>query len=156
MAYSAIKLANEMIEIAKQDGRQLTPLQLIKLVYISHGWGFVFRNGEPLLNEPVQAWQYGPVVPSLYHAVRNYRSAPITGLVPGDSDPQALDDHAKELLKVVYNRYRHLSGTQLSALTHMEDTPWSKAWNERGKNAVIDNAEVAKHYKKRFAELSAK
>ncbi len=155
MPYSPVKIANEFIRVAREQGGQpLTPLQLIKLTYMTHGWGFVFLN-EALLNEPVQAWQYGPVMPSLYYAVRHYRSSPVIDLIPGDVDPQPLPDRVRELIDAVYQRYRHLSGTQLSAMTHMPNTPWSQAWHERGQNAVIPNEAIAAHYHERYRALAA-
>jgi uncharacterized phage-associated protein len=155
MPFSPIKVANEFVRLAQQQGGpSLTPLQLIKLTYMAHGWSFVFLE-EPLLNEPVQAWQYGPVLPSLYYAVRHYRASPVADVVPGDSDPQPLSDRARELIAAVYQRYRHLSGTQLSAMTHMANTPWSQAWHERGQNSVIPNNAIADHYRERYQALAA-
>ncbi|WP_088681260.1 type II toxin-antitoxin system antitoxin SocA domain-containing protein [Rhizobium sp. R635] len=154
MAYSPIKVANAMIEEAQRDGgRALTPLQLIKLVYIAHGWAFVFLQ-EPLINEPVQAWQYGPVSPTLYYAVRGYRASPIATPIPGDADPQVLSGRARELIHAVYERYKHLSGTQLSGLTHMPNTPWSITWESRGRNGIIPNDLISTHYNQRFQEMS--
>jgi uncharacterized phage-associated protein len=155
MSYSAIKIANEFLRIAKSSDRTLTPLQLIKLVYISHGWGFVFLDGSPLLDEAVQAWQYGPVVPSLYRAVRDYRAEPIARQLDGDVDMQQISPRAKEMLAAVFERYKAMSGTQLSALTHRPNTPWSITWNDRGKNAVIKNDLIAEHYRRRYQELEA-
>lgn len=150
MPYSSIKLANEFLRCAREDGRALTPLQLIKLVYIAHGWGLPLL-GRPLLNEPVQAWQYGPVVPSLYHAIRHFRASPVVGDVAGDPDPQALSDVERQFIRNVYDRYKHLSGTQLSSLTHMDDTPWSQVWASSGRNATIPDDLIAAHYTARLA-----
>lgn len=144
MPYSAAKVANRMLEIARERGEDITPLKLLKLVYIAHGWSFPYLN-EPLLSEPAQAWQYGPVVPSLYHAVSRFRADPITELVV-DTDPQILSPQADALVRSVYDSYSRYSATQLSNMTHMPDTPWSEAWNLRGKNAVIPNDRIAAHY----------
>lgn len=144
MPYSAAKVANRMLELARARQDVVTPLKLLKLVYIAHGWLFPYLR-EPLLAEPAQAWQYGPVVPSLYHAVSRFRASPITELVP-DTDPQALSDEASSLIESVYNTYSRYSGTQLSNMTHMSDTPWSEAWNARGRNAIIPNDRIAAHY----------
>lgn len=145
MPYSAVKVANEFLRLAAQEQRPITPLQLIKLVYISHGWSLGLL-GSPLLNEQAQAWQYGPVIPSLYHAIKNYGASPISELIPGDSDPQVLSGQPTALINAVYNRYKHLSGTQLSGLTHMPNTPWSRIWDTHGKNAVIPDDIIRDHY----------
>ena len=145
MPYSAAKIANRMLEIAHQRGEELSPLKLLKLVYIAHGWSFPHLN-QPLLSEPAQAWQYGPVVPSLYHSVSHFRAAPIRGFVP-DHDPQELSEQAKALIENVYDTYSPYSAVQLSNMTHMPDTPWSEAWNANGRNAVIPDNRIADHYR---------
>jgi len=144
MPYSAAKVANQMLGIARTKGEEITPLKLLKLVYIAHGWSFPFL-GQPLLSEPPQAWQYGPVVPSLYRAVSKFRAGPITELVP-DTDPQELSAQAAGLIQSVYDTYARYSGIQLSNMTHMPNTPWSEAWNTHGKNAVIPDDRIAAHY----------
>jgi uncharacterized phage-associated protein len=144
MPYSAAKVANRMLELARTRGQEITPLKLLKLVYIAHGWSFPYLR-EPLLAEPAQAWQYGPVVPSLYHAVSKFRDGSITGVVP-DTDPQALSEQADSLIRSVYDSYARYSGIQLSNMTHMPNTPWSEAWNARGKNALIPNDRISAHY----------
>lgn len=144
MPYSAAKVANRMLEMARANGDVITPLKLLKLVYIAHGWSFPYLR-QPLLAEPAQAWQYGPVVPSLYHAVSHFRARPVTELVP-DTDPQTLSDEANALIESVYNTYSPYSGIQLSNMTHMPNTPWSEAWNARGRNSVIPNDRIAAHY----------
>jgi uncharacterized phage-associated protein len=148
MPYNAIKVANEFLQLAHTDDppRGLTPLKLLKLVYIAHGWSFIHLN-EPLLAEPAQAWQYGPVVPSLYHAIKQFGAQPVGFPIPGDTDPQDLSAEAKSLIAAVYKAYGHLTGVQLSNMTHQPHTPWSDAWNSAGKNAVISNSNIAEHYR---------
>jgi uncharacterized phage-associated protein len=149
LPYSAIKVANEFLRLGTQDSppRGLTPLQLLKLVYIAHGWSLIHLQ-QPLLNEQAQAWQYGPVVPSLYHAIKQYGAGSIPYPIPGDTDPQQLSPDAAGLIAAVYRTYGHLSGVQLSNMTHQPDTPWSKAWTTAGKNAIISNTEIQQHYRK--------
>ena len=144
MPYSPAKIANRMLEIAHNRGAEISPLKLLKLVYIAHGWSFPHLN-EPLLAEPAQAWQYGPVVPSLYRAVSHFRARPIEGFLP-DTDPQELSEEAEALIQSVYDTYAPYSAIQLSNMTHMQDTPWSEAWNANVRNALIPNDRIANHY----------
>lgn len=148
MPYSAIKVANEFLRLGRAElpPRSLTPLQLIKLVYIAHGFSLVYMT-EPLLSEPPQAWQYGPVVPSLYHSIKQYGAGPVAELISGDTDPQLLSSEAVRLIKAVYDTYAHFSGTQLSNMTHQPNTPWSRTWTAAGKNAVIPNDIIQAHYR---------
>ena len=76
-ASKSLAVAQHMINRCTQAGDPaITPMQLIKLVYIAHGY-MLGKHGRPLLDEAVQAWQYGPVVPSVYQAVKSFQSAPV-------------------------------------------------------------------------------
>src|ERR1700722_8483585 len=66
MPYPATVIANEFIALASKAGSALSPLKLQKLVYFAHGWCLAL-TGRPLISDRVQAWQYGPVIPSIYH-----------------------------------------------------------------------------------------
>ena len=69
----ARSVANSLIERGMADSAALTPLQIMKLVYISHGWMLGLYN-KSLFKQPVLAWLYGPVVSDIYHGLRKYRS----------------------------------------------------------------------------------
>ena len=51
-------------------------MKIIKLVYIAHGH-YLAKNDSPLFTEKVEAWDYGPVIPSLYHEFKIYGAFPI-------------------------------------------------------------------------------
>lgn len=114
-------IANEFIELARDKGG-LTPMQLLKLVYIAHGWSLGLY-GRPLIDDEVQAWQYGPVIPSLYEAVRDYRDKPLTRPVRSRDDE--LLGSEKDLIRQVYGMYGDKTGPALSRLTHAANTPWA-------------------------------
>ena len=45
MPYSAAKIGNRMLELARERGEEIIPLKLLKLVYIAHGWSFSYLGG---------------------------------------------------------------------------------------------------------------
>lgn len=50
-------------------------MHLQKLTYFAHGWYIAFNDQEqiqPLINEPFQAWEYGPVCSSIYHEFKGF------------------------------------------------------------------------------------
>jgi hypothetical protein len=140
---SAARVADRFRELG---GGVLTPLQLLKLVYISHGWSFPINN-TPLLDqsrERIEAWQYGPVVPDLYHKLRSYRADPVTApIYAGGPAPSLQED---QLLQAVFATYGRYSGGQLSSMTHQPGTPWDIAW-KRGKNSQITDQMIEEHYR---------
>ena len=134
----------------------LTQLKLHKLIYYGHGWHLALR-GEPLMDELVEAWRYGPVVPSIYHEFKDFGAAPISRLAT-DFNPLTgrwdriptidADDQATEsLLDRVWTVYKGYSPGQLYRMTHAPGAPWSET---RSKNPGIKNAnipnELIRHY----------
>ena len=70
MSYSSKAIANLILDLDRDNGIRIDPMKLQKLVYISHGWNLAI-HGKPLISDPIQAWQYGPVIPVLYHEFKN-------------------------------------------------------------------------------------
>jgi uncharacterized phage-associated protein len=147
VAYDASTVANRFIELATSNGRKLTPMQLIKLCYIAHGFSLAI-NKRPLLGESVEAWKYGPVIPSLYRRLKKYGSAPVTEQVPhGHFRPsERLDGDDQQLIDLVFQKYGHFNGIQLSHLTHRPGTPWAETYEPNSYGADIDDAVIRTHY----------
>ena len=119
-------------------------MQLLKLVYIAHGW-MLGLYGRPLICDEIQAWQYGPVIPKLYNAVRKFRSGPVTGPLP-TSNNSALSAEEDDVVKQVYKIYGELSGPALSRLTHAKDTPWALTYVPDSFGIVIADDLIQDHY----------
>ncbi|QHJ80868.1 MAG: hypothetical protein [Bacteriophage sp.] len=169
MVYSAVSIANEFIRLAKDEDRPITNMQLQKLPYIAHGWSLALLD-QPLISEHPKVWQYGPVYPSVYDALKIYGADPIddyiydnkwnpfVGQLYGDQFKKGniikanLTDVEKELINTVWNVYKEYDAFQLSALTHQPNTPWSIIKERDGEGCIIDNETIKKHY----LELSAR
>ena len=62
--HSSLAIANEFIRRSLAAPEiELTQMKLQKLVYFAHGWNLVASDGDPLVEDEVQAWDYGPVFP---------------------------------------------------------------------------------------------
>lgn len=143
MSHSALAVADYLIQRQREQGRTLTPMQLIKLVYICHGWNLGV-NKEPLISEPVQAWAYGPVIRRLYDAVKQYGSNPVVEV--GVDRPLKLSDDEKKLIDWVSDYYGKFSGIRLSQMTHMPNTPWEITKRQHGLNGIISNDLIEEFY----------
>ncbi len=155
-------VANFFLENAKKENRQLTPMQLNKLVYIAHGWVLALMD-QPLIDEQIEAWQHGPVIPSLYHEFKHYGGASIDEPAY-DYDPfsnqktvpiikRSVDPKLTEILEKVWKVYRSLSGTQLRNITHQKNSPWTQVYNASGWHIKIDDATIKAHYVELLKEM---
>lgn len=139
---SALTIAQKFLDLASEQGRTLTPMQLLKLVYIAHGWMLGLYD-RPLIKENVEAWPYGPVIPELYHAVKKYRDKPVQKIQRRTQE--SLDAQEAALIIDVYSKYGSFSGIELSSMTHAKGTPWHKTFDQSG---VISNDLIQSHYKR--------
>lgn len=154
MPYPATVIANEIIALARKSGKMLTPLKLQKLVYFAHGWCLAL-TGKPLISDPVQAWQYGPVIPSIYHQFKAIGNGPINDLSPElihvgglrfagkatlDSFPDTEEkQNAKRIVAKVFEIYGGYSGSRLSNATHQNGTPWQQVYEEGKRGITVPN-----------------
>ena len=158
MPYSAMKIANFFIELAHKKQREITPLKLQKLLYFAHGWHLVLDDeGEALLDEKIEAWRYGPVVPSVYYEFKEFRDEHITR--PGYLkkfdvvSPELSTEELKILglfLNKIWEVYAHRPAMFLSNLTHLRGTPWRKIYDEYDKDIPlgkrINNKDIRLHF----------
>jgi len=144
--YDVLTVADAILKIAKAQGKSLTPMQLVKLTYIAHGWSLGLR-GRDLFANRIEAWQYGPVIPDLYHATKSYGRSPIPLSAVGEVNDVAVsrDDYA--FLTDVFNKYGHLDGIALSYLTHRAGTPWTQVYDSRFRSIEIPDQLIAQHYR---------
>ncbi|WNL39302.1 DUF4065 domain-containing protein [Halomonas sp. PAMB 3232] len=150
-------VANYFLAKSFDEGIALTPMQLLKLVYIAHGWhlGYFDQN---LIDGAVEAWRYGPVIPSVYHKIKKYGRYHISALIDGvdpedDIESNPPHEDTMDLLANVWEAYKDKNGIELSALTHEKNTPWDIAWSSPDEpghyspNKIISNKLIAQHYK---------
>lgn len=148
--HGARAVANYLIDQVRQDRDYLTSMQLLKLVYISHGWSLAFFD-RPLVREAVEAWEYGPVIADLYQGVKRWGAGPVRERLPGYfAATDGFSSQEKELVSSVLAAYRHLDGLELSNLTHRRGTPWYKVYYEQGgkktRHALIPNDLIKEHF----------
>ncbi len=58
MAYTSHAIANEFLRLTRQQGKQLTNMQLQKLVFLAQGYALAIE-GDPLHKHNTRAWQWG-------------------------------------------------------------------------------------------------
>ena len=153
MAHNPLAVANYFLELAKTTGG-LDPMKVQKLIYFAHGWHLALHGeNAPLINEPTQAWEYGPVVQSVYHEFKSFGGSKIDRLgtdfdmaTGQEFTPRVplSDEQAIPLLNKIWEIYGKYSGLQLSHLTHQVGSAWYKTRqaNPGMRFAVIQNADI--------------
>lgn len=114
-----IGLANDQAN--NNQGDLITNLRLQKLLYFAQGW-YLARYGKPLFEDEIEAWSYGPVVPSVYNTYKQYGRDGITGNLP-DTDVFTKEEFS--LLLDVAREYDRFGTSSLVSMTHASGSPWS-------------------------------
>ncbi len=160
--YTAFHIANYFLWRAWKEGIEITPLKLVKLVYIAYGWNLVLNDKRPkLFEEKIQAWKYGPVVPSIYHEFKEFGNSPIKKgnyATNFNSAPivQSEDSDVLKILDAEWSHYKNKDGIDLSVITHEPDGAWDKAYNKNGVNSVLDDEDIQERAVKGISEYLGK
>lgn len=154
MRHSPKAIANHFLSLARASGQPISPMKLQKLVYYAHGW-YAGHTGQPLIDETVEAWPYGPVIPSLYHEFKRFGASDITRMAM-DLDGQQLrevpppdDPSLRQFLDNVWSSYGPFTGIRLSEMTHAPGGPWDETWKESAgmRGTDIPFQRIAEHFR---------
>lgn len=149
--------ANLLLDWADEMSVAVSPMKLQKLIYYCHA-DFLITNGAPLVAQEFEAWEYGPVIPSLFQEFKNcgaesirqraFRFNPLTASREIAS-PAELGPYLNSV-RASFEIYGRLSAATLSRLSHSSDGPWSEALERfnRGRNMgkKISNNLIYSHH----------
>ncbi len=112
----ALNVANFIISYGTKRAEPITNLRLQKLLYFT--WvGYFKAHCSYLFNDFMFAWQFGPVVPSVYYEYCPYGGMPI--------DPITDDfSHDYDILCPILDDYLAIPTSKLVAMTHEPGKPW--------------------------------
>ncbi|AXY26242.1 hypothetical protein CL176_09670 [Suicoccus acidiformans] len=139
-----------------------TQLQIQTMVYLAYA-DYLKLTGKELFREEIEAWEYGPVIRSVYDIFEKYGSDKITdgeiieqeyrkrtsGPVQAFARMRRVRD-SKNILSVLTNiqtNFKKLSGEKLINLTHQSNLPWEHAYESEANN-VITNELILKYHDK--------
>lgn len=147
-------VANEFIKLSKESNYELTNMKLVKLMYIAQGLSLSLLDRPLFTNDTIEAWKYGPVIPSVYHEFKHFKSDPITSnSVTLDSEwnflsePCLTDKDDEKVVLLTWRLYKDISAKDLVELTHMPGTPWSLTYRP-DQNRIISNELIKRYYDK--------
>ena len=152
--YTPSHIANFFID---REIKKITNLRLNKYVYFAYGFALVVLDRK-IFEEPIQAWKFGPVIPSIYHEFKRFGFKPIdqksyiydyhdeVKLIPQVNEKE--DPELWKLLKSVYRMFSSFTSEDLVRITHAEGSPWSNSWKEESFNEEIKEGMIKEYYKK--------
>lgn len=169
--YTAMDIANYIIWYANQSFSNdvyLSPLKLHKILYYVQATFLANFDGQPLFNDVIEKWQYGPVVRDVYfefksHGTDHIQSThSVLSMIESDNGMPAfellefnenkIEAEAKvaTLIKNVVDKLISKSPFELVEQTHQEPM-WAndKVRILAGERSLTyDNIEITKYFKK--------
>jgi len=133
MSYFAVSVANSIIKLAKaRNITNLTPMKLQKLMYFAQFW-YVKKFNKFLINDWFSRWEFGPVIPSIYHQLKYYGSNPVNNYIwllsaNNEAIVYMIDNNpnAWNFLNEILDAYGNLDGVSLLAITQCDNSAWSR------------------------------
>lgn len=146
-------VANAFLE----KSNEISLLKLLKLCYIAQGFSLAILDRPIFDSDDIEAWKYGPVIPSIYHEFKHLKGNTIgehrSIITDFDREyelivkiPTLTDDNDKKIINIVWNMYGEYTANELVTMTHRRGTPWDMVYIS-GMNRVIPNEMIQKYYK---------
>jgi uncharacterized phage-associated protein len=147
---TSIDIATYFLSKGNEEEEQLTHLKLQKLLYYAQ-CASLAECDQPLFPGSIEAWEHGPVVPTVWQNYKNYKTAPLP-VTPPDDIP-AMPTGTAQLLDRVYNFFGQYSAWKLRNLTH-EETAWLEARKLADKmiNPPMDPVLMRADYQQRWQD----
>lgn len=140
--YSADTVAKYLIMRCYTKGTPINNLKLQKILYFVQAEFLVVKN-QPCFPESIEACDFGPVVPNIYHRYKIYGSANIPFVSSKEEFPFSKED--ERLIDGIINECAKYSTTKLMTITLNQD-PWKNTYQPCCRNA-ISNESIRKFFK---------
>ncbi len=147
-----------ILYVRKDRIQDTTGFDLIKLVYLCHSWSLGIYE-MPLITERVEAWAYGPMIPSIYNRFIRHINVPIRIDLRVDPmwhdprlNPNLLTDRQTSLIVSVLDTYGDFNSQSLGAIANQPGSPWDQIRRIYGIGTIIPNQLLQEHYGKLYKE----
>lgn len=142
--YSVLDVARYIIWYCKEQGYTISNLKLQKILYFVQA-EFLVSRGEPCFYEEIEAWDFGPVIPEVYHEFKIYGSSAIPRSEAKNSNILILN-RDKCMIDDMVDECANYSASYLVEVTHNQD-PWNDVY-EKYCNNIISKESIKEYFEK--------
>lgn len=141
MSYNALDVSEYIIHYIQSTGGIISPLKLQKILYFVQA-DFLVSTGKPCFSDEIFAYDYGPVIPSVYQKYKIYGG----GFIPCRySDSFIISKADKERINEMVDLCQPYSATELTAIIHQQ-APWKNNYHSDS-HAVIPKMEIEEYFR---------
>lgn len=135
--------------ICEKGDWKVSNLQLQKVLYLAQMVYMGLNDGRKLADGFFEAWDYGPVEPSVYRKVRMFGSGAIRDVFH-EARGFKVDDPRRTLLDDVCSDLLKMRPGELVEITHWKDGAWAKHYEPGIRGIPIPDADIAAEYHDRI------
>ena len=125
-----------LISLFNKDGKEVTQLQVQKIMYFFEAYFMCVKNKEKLYDCSFNAWAFGPVSIPLYQDLKKFGDANIVLNAEQLEFSKKITDDKKKMLEYIYTVFGDIPAMSLVQLTHRKDSPWYSKWKENNEKVV--------------------
>ncbi len=145
MEYNAIDVAKYIVFYCIGKNYSISNLKLQKLLYFVQAY-FLINLGRPCFFDTIEAWDFGPVVPNVYHTFKMYGGGQIPYFYADEYDiKDAISDDDKKRIGVVVDSLAKYTASDLVEATHKQ-APWKNVYNPRVLGTEITNLSIKEYF----------
>ena len=148
--YDVLNVARFVINYCNDMKYDISNLRLQKLLYFIQAYYIGVKNKSALFNEDFEAWDFGPVVPCVYHEYKSFGGNDIPKINKYFEGMTIIKYDEKMILKTDRNNISHVidmfkndSTSRIVSITHGQD-PWINAYNSLDK--TIYKKDIKKYF----------
>jgi uncharacterized phage-associated protein len=141
--------------ICERGGWRLSNLQLQKILYMAQMYFMGLNEGARLVDTRFEAWNYGPVSPTLYHKVKAFGSDPIKDVF-FEARNFSKDDERRLVLNEVCDDLLSKRPGELVNITHWDSGAWAKHYVPDARGIEIPDKDIFREYRDRVQQFGNK
>jgi len=160
MAYNVMDVARFVINYGNDKGYIISNLKLQKILYFIQVHFLAFTpSHKPCFNEDIEAWNFGPVIPEVYHEFKQFGSGKIPPIKEyydfsngvwdiklKSFSEDLIDSKDREIIISMVDLCSQRSASDLVRITH-DQAPWKSAYRPY-QNNVISKESILSYFKK--------
>ncbi len=128
----------------------VTNLEINKILYLAHMAMLGRSDGtSPLVTENFQAWDYGPVLPSVYHRTKAFGNSYVQDVF--HAFPTINGTVEADIIEEAVGALANMRPGQLIANTHWKGGAWAKFYRAGARGIIIPNDAILEEYRERVS-----
>lgn len=118
---SVLNVTKELIVLYNYNDCETDLMKVLKQLFFGQSAALHYFN-KPLFTEPVEAWEHGPVVSTVYSTWRKKLETIL------DTSNRDVNDFERFVLDMIFNITKDYDPMELSNITHMEGGAWRQVY----------------------------